>query len=135
MSLIRSNLISWTPPVLWAVLIFLLSSISFEPAPEEQPGFLERYHLDKSVHILLFGALTGLLLRTLRSSTALRLPTAVLLAILITSAYGASDEWHQSFVPGRDASVADWFADSCGAIIAAVAYCRYESRTSTKTNR
>ena len=39
------------------------------------------------------------------------------LPALITLLYGAIDEWHQSFVPGRDASVRDWLADVAGAIL------------------
>lgn len=34
--------------------------------------------------------------------------------------YGALDEWHQSFVPGRDADFLDWTADVAGAICALV---------------
>ena len=30
-------------------------------------------------------------------------------------AYGATDEWHQSFVPGRSTELADWIADTAGA--------------------
>ena len=30
----------------------------------------------------------------------------------IASAYGASDEWHQSFVPGRKPGVDDWLFDT-----------------------
>jgi VanZ family protein len=33
----------------------------------------------------------------------------------IAALYGLSDEIHQSFVPGRDASVWDWIADTLGA--------------------
>ena len=40
-----------------------------------------------------------------------------ILAIVFCSAYGASDEWHQSFVQGRDASVYDWLADTSGAFL------------------
>ena len=31
--------------------------------------------------------------------------------------YGALDEWHQSFVPGRTASVADWGMDIIGVVL------------------
>lgn len=38
--------------------------------------------------------------------------------------YGLSDEWHQSFVVGRDASVLDWLADSTGGVLATIShYC------------
>jgi MYXO-CTERM domain-containing protein len=35
------------------------------------------------------------------------------------SFYGASDEVHQSFVPGRDSDVLDWRADTIGGAAAA----------------
>jgi VanZ family protein len=38
--------------------------------------------------------------------------------LLVVSAYGASDEWHQSFVPGRSTDVRDWIADTIGAALA-----------------
>ena len=37
----------------------------------------------------------------------------------IASAYAATDEWHQSFVPGRTADLHDWYADAIGALIGA----------------
>lgn len=40
------------------------------------------------------------------------------LALVFASLYGASDEWHQSFVPGRSADVWDWVADTLGAMLA-----------------
>jgi VanZ family protein len=39
-------------------------------------------------------------------------------SVLIASLYGASDELHQYFVPGRSAEVADWVADTLGALVA-----------------
>jgi VanZ family protein len=63
------------------------------------------------------------------------LAKAIMLAFLITSAYGASDEFHQSFVPNRSCDVLDWAADTFGGFIAATAYWVYESHRSSKTNR
>ena len=37
-------------------------------------------------------------------------------------AYGASDEWHQSFVPGRSVDVADWIADAIGVVVGVLFY-------------
>lgn len=39
-------------------------------------------------------------------------------SLVFCSLYGLSDEWHQSFVPGRDADLLDWVADTLGASIA-----------------
>lgn len=40
-----------------------------------------------------------------------------LVCICFCALYGASDEWHQSFVAGRDASFFDWLADLFGALL------------------
>jgi VanZ family protein len=40
-----------------------------------------------------------------------------LLSIAFCSLYGLSDEWHQSFVVGREADSADWLADTSGSVL------------------
>ena len=45
----------------------------------------------------------------------------LLVALALSSGYGALDEFHQSFVAGRSASVEDWMADSVGALIGVLA--------------
>jgi VanZ family protein len=46
----------------------------------------------------------------------------LLLTLAIVSAYGASDEWHQSFVPMRSSDVNDWLVDILGGAIGAFGY-------------
>ena len=41
-----------------------------------------------------------------------------LLSLSFCSLYGLSDEWHQSFVVGRDSDSADWLADTLGSALA-----------------
>jgi len=52
-----------------------------------------------------------------QSSYRLPLKRLALLVVVFCMLYGASDEWHQSFVSGRDASLFDWLADSIGALL------------------
>lgn len=47
----------------------------------------------------------------------------LLLAVALCTLYGLSDEYHQSFVPGRDASAGDVLKDFSGALLGA-ALCR-----------
>lgn len=42
------------------------------------------------------------------------------MAIALAVAYGALDECHQWFVPGRECSLADWHCDSAGAAVIGV---------------
>jgi len=42
---------------------------------------------------------------------------AAILAVAMAIIYGALDELHQGFVPGRDVSVRDWVSDSVGALL------------------
>jgi VanZ family protein len=40
-----------------------------------------------------------------------------LLSIAFCSLYGLSDEWHQSFIVGRESDIADWLADTSGSVL------------------
>ena len=50
-------------------------------------------------------------------------------AITIVGLYAASDEWHQLFVPGRDAAALDWVADAIGCAVGVAAYSSVEAFT------
>ena len=69
--------------------------------------------LRKLAHMAGFGLLWWLWLRALG-------PRATLAAAVITLAYAATDEWHQSFVHGRSGRPADWLIDAAGVGIAIV---------------
>jgi VanZ family protein len=47
-----------------------------------------------------------------------------MLSIAFCSLYGLSDEWHQSFVVGRESDSADWVADTSGSILAILLLCK-----------
>jgi len=46
---------------------------------------------------------------------------AFALAVLFCSVYGITDEFHQSFVPGRTPDIVDWGVDTMGAACGAAA--------------
>ncbi len=103
------------------VAIFHFSSES-QPLP-----VLTEHVWDKALHVIEYGGLGALLYRALRGE-GLGWVAAFVAATVATSAYGVSDEWHQSFVPLRDASVRDWFADMLGGAIGALVECIVQSR-------
>jgi VanZ family protein len=105
----------WMPPIVYAALIFHFSSES-NPLPA-----LTALVWDKALHATEYAGLAFLVCRALRGE-GLRPWVSVALAILIASAYGGSDEWHQFFVPGRDSDVMDWVGDTFGSTLGAPAY-------------
>ena len=100
------TVLAWGPAVLWAAVLFFLSSLSDPPQPEsfQLPG------LDKVAHFGMYAVLGALLARG-REAGGTPSHAAVL---LLGALYGVSDEWHQSFVPGRQVSALDWAADLAG---------------------
>jgi len=98
----------WLPVIAVCSAIFILSSFSQLPTPPDGVT-------DKHEH---FTAYFILGLTFVRAFAGGRLAgvtwRAALLTILCVSLYGASDEIHQSFVPGRDSDVLDWRADTIG---------------------
>jgi VanZ family protein len=124
------TLLFWLPAVFWAGLAFYLS------AQSKLPDVTPRFHgSDKILHFIFYLIFSFLVLLPLRYGHRFTLVKAIILAFVITSAYGATDEFHQSFVPNRTCDITDWIADTFGGFIAASAYWIYETRRSQKAYR
>ncbi len=102
----------WIPAVLYLALICYLSSL-----PNPLPELTSRFW-DKGLHFVEYGTLGALFLFALRSS-GVGPRRALLLAIAAASLYGATDELHQAFVPGRSCDARDWAADTLGGAMGA----------------
>ena len=90
--------------------IFYLSSQSSPPGPGGVPDYV--------LHGVEYAGLAVVTFRALAGGLPARVTgTRALLALLITVAYGVSDELHQRFVPLRTADVRDVGADVAGALI------------------
>ena len=100
----------WPAVVLWMALLFALSSI---PSEVVQPS--GAIPLDKVAHFCFYGVL-GALLAGAIGRRRVGWGAVIALAVAIGALYGVSDEFHQRFVPGRDASVDDWIADVLGTL-------------------
>ena len=97
--------------LLYMTGITLLSSIPRQPGPRHN---LVEVGLNVG-HIPLFAGLTYLLFRTLAVGAGRRVrPMTCVTASLLLIAFGAFDEWHQSFVPGRSSSLIDLGLDMMG---------------------
>jgi VanZ family protein len=99
---------------LWVITLWFLSSHSIA-APEEAPEIL---HFDKIAHFgYFFGG--GYILATwsqLKYDDPSSVFTRYLFPIIFFSIFGAIDEYHQTFTPGRSGNdLYDWIADFLGA--------------------
>ncbi len=104
----------WLPAVLVMAAIFIFSSI-----PSQEMPFFGGWDaiLKKSGHMLGYALLGFAYLRALNSRSKWAY-LAVLVAVVI---YATSDEFHQSFVPGRNSSFIDVGIDAAGACIGMIA--------------
>ncbi len=86
--------------------------------------------MKKAMHVAAYAILTWLYLRALRQRPSVVLPNRVIGAGLAI-AYALSDEYHQTFVRGRNGSLADVGIDAVGVTGVLVAdwwRCRAASR-------
>ena len=80
-------------------------------------------HIDKVAHLFLYFGLGVLLHLTFKNSDHVILRKyAAIFAVILGIIYGISDEFHQSFVPGRSSSVHDLLADGIGVTIAQILF-------------
>jgi VanZ family protein len=107
----------WAAAVGWAVVIFTFSTL---------PGSQVPGRYGSLAHFLEYAILGAVVYVALQIDTS---PTrALVLAVLITSAYGISDEFHQAFVPMRVPDPMDWLIDTLGALSGALAARRFVQR-------
>lgn len=109
----------WLPPIIWALLIFKLSSSS---VPQVSRSYWPNFAVMKSAHVIFFGILSILLYRALNLQGLSKKKSAIF-SVLITILYGISDEFHQMFTQSREARLRDVLFDGLGASIAI--YCAY----------
>ncbi len=117
----------WVPPFLYMALIFVVSSLEQPPLP--MPEF-EWLTIDKLYHFVEYAVLGGLLAIAFVKAKPAVVPSKLiwLVAMVLSILYGASDEWHQTFVPGRFATLADWVADALGSIAGVLAVYLYHKK-------
>lgn len=128
---------SWIPVALWMALIFIFSTDGFAAphtssffapllswlVPGIAPETIQILHglLRKLGHWTEYVILANLLGTTfkaqwLEQSRQRRFNATVIVATL----YAISDEWHQSLVPSRSASIVDVLIDSIGALCGSI---------------
>lgn len=134
---LNQNIKHWLPVILCMAFIFWMSTDTFssrntsliiEPAlrlfaPGISPQGIETVHglIRKCAHIAEYFILGSLLFRSFRlGSMGTRAWRWAFYSMIVVVLYAVSDEFHQSFVSTRTASIFDVGFDSIGGIIAQV---------------
>jgi VanZ family protein len=103
------RLFAWGPAATWAAVLFLLSA-----SPDLPVSGWARAIPDEVLHLVAYTVL-GATLAHARFHGARGVAHVAMIAL--GALYGAADEWHQSFVPGRVSSLGDWSADVLGVVL------------------
>mgnify|MGYP001606221535 CR=1 FL=1 len=102
----------WLPVVVWMGVIFIFSSI-----PNLKTDLKEDFLLRKIAHMLEFAILTFLFFRAL-SKENLNIKKIIIYSIIFALFYALTDEYHQTFIQGRQGALRDVGIDSIGILIA-----------------
>ena len=103
----------FAPLILWMGLIFFLSA---QPTLVGMEDDIKGKIIYKTAHVIAYAVLVWLWWRAWSPQRRLSWAT-VLPAFILTVLYGASDEIHQLFVPGRHGRLADVLIDTGGALL------------------
>jgi len=111
----------WLPVLIWAGVIFFFSNQSYLESPLPQ---VWDFAMRKTAHITEYFILTWLLLRALFASQTVSISRKkiIFLAIVLSIFYAVTDEFHQSFILGRNPALYDIGFDSFGAILGVLIY-------------
>lgn len=111
------------PPLLWAGVIISATSMPSGIVPKQVGNF------DKVAHFGMYAVFAWLLAR--HGFGVAGRWMAMALAVIVASGFGAVDEWHQQYIPGRSTEYADWQADTAGAAMGAFLYGVFKRRRVT----
>ena len=113
---LKHDLSRWFMPAIYAAMIFIVSSL---PGPPAEAAIRVS---DKLLHMCLYGLMAVLVAMAMQRPGRPLPWRRALIVVLITVAYGVTDEYHQSFVPGRLAGADDGLADAAGAVLGVAWY-------------
>ena len=108
--------------VAYSALIFYLSAQS---DLGDGASFLDFPGRDKVVHVIIYAIWGWIFSWALTGARPIRPASAVVIATILGTLYGVTDEIHQAYVPGRTSSIYDLAADAAGALLGALVHARW----------
>ena len=109
------------PASLWLPVLVQMGLIFYFSAQPSGSPVLESFPLPAGIgHLCGYGLLALLLYRAFNKGFMGWNLRAARFAFLVAFFYGITDEFHQHFVPGRQAAVSDVFINAAGILLAMV---------------
>jgi VanZ family protein len=118
----------WLPVLVWMGVIFAGSSIGSLP---RVGGKVTDGVAHRVAHVMEFAILGALTLRAVSQDRRVT-KRELISTLIIIALYGASDEFHQRFTPGRSSEGIAVVFDVAGAIVGAWVYWRWQSRKQSR---
>lgn len=115
----KKIIIYWLPPIIWMLLIFILSSRQRISIADE---YIVNFLFFKFLHIIEYAILYLLLFRAFNNKKGKKINYFT--PFIISLFYAAIDEIHQTFVPTREGKIRDVFVDAIG-IFLMYSYIKY----------
>ncbi len=109
-----SFVLYWLPPIVWAGLILVGTSLPKVPGPDLSSH-------NKHVHVTIYLILGLLMLRAFVARGACGSKRAAVWTIGAGGVFGALQEINQVFIPGRSGTFGDFVANLAGLILATIA--------------
>lgn len=122
--------------VFWLIAIFIFSSDFFSADHTEKVLVYDFLNVlvRKCAHVVEYAILMYLWFRSLCVDRT-RFSRSVIWGVILSVLYALSDEWHQSFIPSRDGTIADVGWDTVGVVTMGVLLWFVFRRGSAKTQR
>ncbi len=124
----KRHLSLWLPVIVWMGVIFIGSSISKIPQVGDVTldGLVHR-----AAHMLEFAVLGALLLRAASNNKPVS-KREIIITLIVIGLYGASDEFHQRFTPGRSSEGIAVLFDVAGGALGVWVWQRWTSRAQSR---
>jgi VanZ family protein len=137
------------PPLAWMVFMFFASTgalsgentsrivrpllLYFFPDISEEKIYQVHFVTRKIAHFVEYAVLALLAARALSSSSRLLLRRRwFAISLLVVVIYSLADEYHQSYVPSRGASIYDSLIDTLGGLTSLLLYTAWRNRPETR---
>ncbi len=98
----------WLPSLIWMITIFIFSN-----QPINKPGVSFSWIDFIFKKICHFGEYTILYLLIFKATGK----KSIIKPLILTLLYALTDEWHQTFIPGREGTLRDVGFDAFGAVL------------------